>query len=941
MKRHLRVFISSTIRECAAERAAAKAAVTSLRHHPILFEDLGASPHPPRPLYVRELSGADVFVGIYRDLYGWIASNATISGLEDEHQLRTKLGLPPLIYVLRPAPERDSRLARIIEEAEQGSTLFYYSDPSELQERITSDLATLVAQGFDPSRFAHGVVQTEISTGPTTEESASGLPYLDPLAVDLLSALVAVGKPLTVEELALASNEKFAVVLHRLGELEGSLLTVSGNIVALLIAAPDLSKKYQIVANPTQREFYSHRMATVFEKGGRILDAYLLFQSTNHPRAATLLARAAHEATRGGQVELALPLLRRSTERAKQEGERDVAVSFLLSTAILSLSAGNALASLAALDEARTLDGGDWDLRIREVELHVRTESTGDEIAMLEIANLRQSFEAERDTYGVARIAAMQSKLFVDLRRFDDAAKCARVALELFTEQENEDGRHVALQNLIAALSAQGGNGEEVRRLSASVDHTRADTARMRAFQCNLAASRLRESGEPGAAAEKSREAIALGEHLGDVSLQLTNRINLGNALSDLGQTDEAIAEYKTVSASASKAGLRIVEGAATRLIATTLNEAKRWVEAVTFAQHAAGLLRGTVDTNNFINSKCEEAEARVGIGEIEFALAAYQEAATTAHRSGQTSKLAGIFIEVANVKKAAPTAILDLVLTVCGANPASTPVDAVFSLASQVGPLLGKVPASQRGRLVRALFSRALGNCPRAALGSVTEALAEELLTKLTSSEPPNLQIFANFLLSFDPSLLSLRQWNLIAQKTTGKFPQLVYKPFTDGAGHWTITIDQRLVATVSELDDTSESFATTFCLAAGLSGIGASYIDALGATTLPRREADVQITTRSEFIALIGKEHAPESGSFVSVTRATNEADPTPPSMQVIVDDGLRLGPHDTLNGVSMATYLLSKTLYEMARHLLKGQVSESALVRRLRPVLFSFYS
>jgi hypothetical protein len=38
-----------------------------------------------------------------------------------------------------------------------------------------------------------------------------------------------------------------------------------------------------------------------------------------------------------------------------------------------------------------------------------------------------------------------------------------------------------------------------------------------------------------------------------------------------------------------------LVEGTATRLIATTLNDANRWAEAVIFAQHAAGLLRDTV----------------------------------------------------------------------------------------------------------------------------------------------------------------------------------------------------------------------------------------------------------------------------------------------------------------------------------------------------------
>src|SRR3977135_1232161 len=42
----VRVFVSSTLRELAAERAAARTAVTRLRLTPVMFE-LGARPHAP------------------------------------------------------------------------------------------------------------------------------------------------------------------------------------------------------------------------------------------------------------------------------------------------------------------------------------------------------------------------------------------------------------------------------------------------------------------------------------------------------------------------------------------------------------------------------------------------------------------------------------------------------------------------------------------------------------------------------------------------------------------------------------------------------------------------------------------------------------------------------------------------------------------------------
>ena len=68
----MRVFLSSTLRELAAERDAAREAVTRLRLVPVMF-NLGARPHPPRQLYRAYLAQSQVFVGVYWQSYGWVA----------------------------------------------------------------------------------------------------------------------------------------------------------------------------------------------------------------------------------------------------------------------------------------------------------------------------------------------------------------------------------------------------------------------------------------------------------------------------------------------------------------------------------------------------------------------------------------------------------------------------------------------------------------------------------------------------------------------------------------------------------------------------------------------------------------------------------------------------------------------------------------------------
>jgi predicted ATPase len=144
----VRVFISSALQELAAERRAARDAVTSLRLVPVMFE-LGARPYPPRPVYRAYLAQSQVFVGIYWQSYGWVAPGEEISGLEDEYRLSA--GLPRLIYVKGPAPDREPRLAELLATIRDGGDVSYqhFSEAGELQRLVEDDLAVLLSERFE------------------------------------------------------------------------------------------------------------------------------------------------------------------------------------------------------------------------------------------------------------------------------------------------------------------------------------------------------------------------------------------------------------------------------------------------------------------------------------------------------------------------------------------------------------------------------------------------------------------------------------------------------------------------------------------------------------------------------------------------------------------------------------------------------------------------
>src|SRR6266480_1572698 len=160
----VRVFISSTLEELAAERAAARRAIARLHLVPVWYES-GARPHPPRSMYRAYLKQSQVFVGIYWQRYGWVAPEMEISGLEDEYRLAA--GKPMLLYLKRPAPKQEPRLTAMIEGIRAAGTVSYraFATPRELERLLADDLAVLLSESFAGAAISAG---PELPAGTVT-----------------------------------------------------------------------------------------------------------------------------------------------------------------------------------------------------------------------------------------------------------------------------------------------------------------------------------------------------------------------------------------------------------------------------------------------------------------------------------------------------------------------------------------------------------------------------------------------------------------------------------------------------------------------------------------------------------------------------------------------------------------------------------------------------
>jgi predicted ATPase len=204
----LRVFVSSTLGELAAERRAVTRAISALRLTPVLFE-LGARPHPPHDLYRAYLAQSDVFVGLYWQSYGQIVPNMEVSGLEEEFELSA--ALPRLLYVKAPAPAQESRLAGLLTRIRQEASYRKFNTPAELGRLVRDDLAVLLSERFAATRTAPPVGAPPPVAAPPPRARSQTAPSLP------VSTTSLVGRERAIDE-----------VVELAGDSEARLVTLTG-----------------------------------------------------------------------------------------------------------------------------------------------------------------------------------------------------------------------------------------------------------------------------------------------------------------------------------------------------------------------------------------------------------------------------------------------------------------------------------------------------------------------------------------------------------------------------------------------------------------------------------------------------------------------------------------------------------------------------------------
>jgi hypothetical protein len=137
----MRIFISSLITGFETQRAAARRAITTLRHEPVMAEDFGAQPNSPQIACMQGLRTSDIMVLILGEHYGFVPSNSSLSATHQEYR-EARETKPVLAFVqegISPEPDQAAFIAEV-QAWEGGLFRGGYLEADDLQDSVTRAL---------------------------------------------------------------------------------------------------------------------------------------------------------------------------------------------------------------------------------------------------------------------------------------------------------------------------------------------------------------------------------------------------------------------------------------------------------------------------------------------------------------------------------------------------------------------------------------------------------------------------------------------------------------------------------------------------------------------------------------------------------------------------------------------------------------------------------
>lgn len=355
-------------------------------------------------------------------------------------------------------------------------------------------------------------------------------------------------------------------------------------------------------STPQKMNFYARRVAEVMSKKGDVVSAFLVLSRANDPSSADYGRPALFEVGRRGDWKQLLDIGTAMLVRAREEHDVSDTVVLLAQVAEAAQHVGDLSRSSELMSEATELAAGsgfEYLNRFVREAIVCRDAALWLTSASLDaLRRLRDEYETSGKVWASARLSLDLSALLVRLDLWEDATKEARSAHAAFEKVGDDYGVDLALRNLATALSAIPAAHEDFSDIMRQIEGRRGSTdpsQRERAWLCNVLVRRFRVAKQFERAREYADEAIRIGTALGDQELVAINTMNLGNVYRDQGKLDDALRQYETASALASRVQKRESEAKCARLSSAVYLQKHQVELAIQCASFGCSVVRDTI----------------------------------------------------------------------------------------------------------------------------------------------------------------------------------------------------------------------------------------------------------------------------------------------------------------------------------------------------------
>lgn len=158
----MKVFVSSLITGFEPFRSAAKAAVQTLRHEPIMAEDFGARADSPQVACLRGVRDSELVVLVLGGSYGAVQTGSGLSATHEE--FREARERKPVLAFVQESVQRDPQQEVFVNEVQGWQTGYFrsgFKTAEELRDAVTRALhdhqIANAACPFDPAQLAAAV----------------------------------------------------------------------------------------------------------------------------------------------------------------------------------------------------------------------------------------------------------------------------------------------------------------------------------------------------------------------------------------------------------------------------------------------------------------------------------------------------------------------------------------------------------------------------------------------------------------------------------------------------------------------------------------------------------------------------------------------------------------------------------------------------------------